>query len=70
MGRQVRHLVRLVDDLLDVSRITEGKLELRREPVALVSVIDVAVGISCPIIAPAGQALAIELPIRVDCPKR
>ncbi|MDQ3796699.1 MAG: hypothetical protein M3294_03745 [Pseudomonadota bacterium] len=66
--RQLMQMVRLTDDLLDVSRITEGKLELRRAPVALVSVIDVAVEISYPIIASAGQALAIELPIRVDCP--
>ena len=41
--RQVRHLVRLVDDLLDVSRITRGKLELRRERVDLLSVVDQAV---------------------------
>jgi signal transduction histidine kinase len=33
--RQIQHLVRLVDDLLDVSRITRGKVELRREPVDL-----------------------------------
>ena len=31
MERQVQHLVRLVDDLLDVSRISRGKIELRRE---------------------------------------
>ncbi len=35
MERQLHHLVRLVDDLLDVSRISRGKLELRREPLAL-----------------------------------
>jgi signal transduction histidine kinase len=63
-------MVRLIDDLLDVSRITEGMAELRREPVELVSVIDVAVEISRPIIDAAGQALAIELPIRADYPKR
>ena len=33
--RQVRHLARLVDDLLDVSRITSGKIQLRKEPVDL-----------------------------------
>jgi signal transduction histidine kinase len=37
--RQVSHLVRLVDDLLDVSRITRGKLELRMERITLDSVI-------------------------------
>jgi PAS domain S-box-containing protein len=35
MDRQLRHLVRLVDDLLDVGRISSGKLELRREPLTL-----------------------------------
>ena len=38
ISRQVEHLVRLVDDLLDISRITGGKIQLRKEP------IDVAVG--------------------------
>ena len=37
--RQVDHMARLVDDLLDVSRITRGKLELRREPLDLADVI-------------------------------
>ena len=35
MDRQVQHLIRLVDDLLDVSRITRGKVELKKEPVDL-----------------------------------
>src|SRR6185312_7434393 len=35
MNRQLNHLVRLVDDLLDVSRITHGKIQLRKEPVSL-----------------------------------
>ena len=35
MERQVQHLARLVDDLLDVSRITRGKIELRKERVEL-----------------------------------
>ncbi len=43
MEEQVRHLVRLVDDLLDVSRITRGKVELRRENVQLQKVIQKAV---------------------------
>ncbi|HEX6243486.1 MAG TPA: ATP-binding protein [Polyangiales bacterium] len=43
MRRQVKHMVRLIDDLLDVSRITRGKLELRRERVTLEGVLDAAV---------------------------
>ncbi len=41
--RQVHHITRLVDDLLDVARFNAGKLELRREPVALTLVIDEAI---------------------------
>jgi signal transduction histidine kinase/CheY-like chemotaxis protein len=39
MERQVGHMVRLVDDLLDISRITRGKIELKIEPVDLVSIV-------------------------------
>jgi signal transduction histidine kinase len=39
IGRQVRHLVRLIDDLLDVSRITRGKIELRRSPIDAAKII-------------------------------
>jgi two-component system, sensor histidine kinase len=44
--RQVQHITRLVDDLLDVARFTAGKLELRREPLDLAEVVDEAVS-SC-----------------------
>jgi signal transduction histidine kinase len=44
--RQVQHITRLVDDLLDVARFTAGKLELRREPTDLDGIVDEAVG-SC-----------------------
>ena len=37
MERQISHLVRLVDDLLEVSRITRGLIEVRREPLDLVA---------------------------------
>lgn len=60
--RQVQHLVRLVDDLLDVSRITRGKIKLRREPVELAAVITRAVETSRPIIAERRQELVIESP--------
>jgi signal transduction histidine kinase len=41
--RQVHHITRLVDDLLDISRLNAGKLELRREPVSLGAIVDEAV---------------------------
>ena len=50
MERQVAHLTRLVDDLMDVSRITQGKLELRRKNVELGVVISKAIEITSPII--------------------
>ena len=62
MERQVGHLVRLVDDLLEVSRITRGKVELRTEPVELATVIRNAVEASRPLIEAAGHQLAISLP--------
>ncbi len=43
IGRQVKQLVRLVDDLLDVSRITQGKIELKIEAVDVAAVVAVAV---------------------------
>ena len=43
MERQVHHLVRLVDDLLDVSRVMRGKIELRKERVELATVVARAV---------------------------
>ncbi|WP_198320733.1 hybrid sensor histidine kinase/response regulator [Azohydromonas aeria] len=69
MARQLAHLVRLVDDLLDVSRISRGKVELRRERVALQSVIEHALEASRPLIESNGHALALRVaaePIRVD----
>ena len=50
MERQVHHLVRLVDDLLDVSRVMRGKIELRREPVELSNIIARAVEMAQPLI--------------------
>ena len=60
MGRQVRQMVRLVDDLLDVSRITTGKLVLRDETVELGVVIDNAVEIARPVIDAREHRLEIE----------
>ena len=47
--RQIQHLVRLVDDLLDVSRITRGKVELRRQPVDLMEIVQQAVETTRPL---------------------
>jgi signal transduction histidine kinase/ActR/RegA family two-component response regulator len=60
--RQLGHMVRLVDDLLDVSRIAKGKLQLRRERIELAAVIESAVEESRPIIDAARHRLTVVLP--------
>jgi PAS domain S-box-containing protein len=62
MERQLEQMVRLVDDLLDVSRISRGKLELRRERVDLARVVQSAVETSRPLIEQMGHELAVVLP--------
>jgi PAS domain S-box-containing protein len=62
MERQLSQLVRLVDDLLDVSRITYGKLELRKERVDLAAVINSAVETSRNTIEEMGHLLEVTLP--------
>lgn len=62
MERQVHHLVRLVDDLLDVSRVMRGKIELRKEPVELANVVARAVETVQPLIAVQGHRLELSLP--------
>ncbi len=64
MERQLGHLVRLVDDLLDVSRITRGKMELRRSRVRLEDVVGSAVEAARPLIDAAGHTLDVALPDR------
>jgi PAS domain S-box-containing protein len=62
IDRQVRHMARLLDDLLDVSRISYGKMELRKVRVELTSVIQNAVETSRPLIEGAGHELTLTLP--------
>ena len=62
MERQVDHIVRLVDDLLEVARITEGKIELRRAPLDLADVIARAVETCRTQIEAAGHVLVLDLP--------
>jgi len=62
MDRQLSHMVRLVDDLLDVSRITSDKLILRKEWVLLQAIAETAVEASRPFIEASGHALKLALP--------
>ncbi len=59
--RQVKHMSRLVDDLLDVSRITRGKVELRRRPLEIADVIAQAVEIASPALEERAHALAVDV---------
>src|SRR6185312_12122694 len=58
--RQVGHLARIVDDLLDVTRIARGKIELRRERIDLVALVDQVVADHGAAFAGAGVTLAVE----------
>ena len=62
VARQVQHLARLVDDLLDVSRITQRKIVLKPAPVALAAVVEAAVEIARPLIDAQSHALEVRLP--------
>jgi PAS domain S-box-containing protein len=60
--RQVNHMVRLVDDLLEVSRITSGLIELRKEHIGIEPAISQAVEGVQPLLQEKGQQLAVEMP--------
>ena len=62
--RQVRHMRRLVDDLLDVSRITRGKLSLERRTIELSTIIDEAVEMTSPLLTSREQTLELHVPAR------
>jgi PAS domain S-box-containing protein len=64
MQRQTRHMVRLVDDLLDVSRITRGKLDLRRSEVDLAEIVRDAVEAAHPLVEENAHELSLRLPER------
>jgi PAS domain S-box-containing protein len=59
MERQLGHMVHLVDDLLDVSRLTTNKLELRRTRVSLTDIVHTAVETARPVIMAAGHQLSV-----------
>jgi PAS domain S-box-containing protein len=62
MERQLTHMVRLIDDLLDVARISSGKVELKKERVALASIVSSAVETSQPLFDSAHHKFALDIP--------
>ena len=60
--RQVKHVVRLVDDLLDVSRITRGRIELHRERLELADIVARAVEIASPVLEQQRHSLEVDVP--------
>lgn len=62
MERQVQQMIRLVDDLLDLSRISRGKIELRKERLALATVVETARETSRPLLEAAHHELTLALP--------
>ena len=69
LDRQVDHMVRLIDDLMEVSRITRGKIELRKERVELAAVLRSAIETSYPLVEAGAHRLTNEIagePLFVD----
>ncbi len=62
MERQLRHLVRLVDELLDIARIARGKIALRPSTVELREVVQIALDLSTPLVRQRGHELSVNLP--------
>jgi signal transduction histidine kinase len=62
IGRQLAHLTRLVDDLLDVSRITRGKINLSKEVIELNALVSRTVETVQPLLEERGHALSVEIP--------
>jgi PAS domain S-box-containing protein len=65
--RQVDHMVRLVDDLLDISRITRGKLELKRSPVDISEIVTKAVEQASPLLEQRSHHLAMRIEPGLRC---
>ncbi|HZO11662.1 MAG TPA: ATP-binding protein, partial [Polyangiaceae bacterium] len=60
--RQLGHLIRLVDDLLDVSRIARGKMELKRQPVEIGSVVAKAIELASPLVERRDHRMRVQVP--------
>jgi signal transduction histidine kinase len=63
MDRQLVHLVHLIDDLLDVSRVSQGKIELRKESIQAADVVRSALESSRPLIESARHSLTVDVPL-------
>lgn len=62
MDRQLTHLTRLIDDLMDVSRVRQGKIELRRERIAIDQVVRAAIEAVTPFIEADNHTLTVSIP--------
>jgi signal transduction histidine kinase/DNA-binding response OmpR family regulator len=62
MERQLKHMVHLVDDLLDIARISSNKVDLRRERLALASVVPGAIETSMPVVTASDHTLEVRMP--------
>src|SRR5690606_26765071 len=62
LERQARHLMRLVDDLLDVSRITRGQVALKRERVELAVIVNRAIEMASPLLEERRHELVVDVP--------
>ncbi|HWN71760.1 MAG TPA: ATP-binding protein, partial [Haliangium sp.] len=62
IGRQVQHMVRLIDDLLDVSRITRGKVHLEKQAVEIAAVVARAVEMASPLLEQHRHQLTVDVP--------
>lgn len=62
IARQVRHLTRLVDDLLDIARVTRGKIEIKKERLNLADAIDRAIEMASPLLEERRHELRVDVP--------
>ena len=69
MDRQVQNMARLTDDLLDIARMTQGRIHLRRERLGLVATVQQAVELHRPIADERGQELVVTLPTKSSPPQ-
>lgn len=67
LERQVHHLARLVDDLLDVSRVRRGRIELRRQPLELSAAVAKGVELATPVIDARRHRLTVDVPVSGLC---